>query len=307
MRFVPLAMFVVAYASYAPQQQRPQVFRSHVQTVLVDVSVLRGHTPITNLAASDFTLRDNGAPQTIETITDAAIPLDVTIVMDASNVRLNPTTNAGHAELFRNIGQVASLMPTGDRLGIIAFGSDVIEVSRMTPASGAEIQLWNERTRLLSESLSNRYRMTQALLTALSEPVASDRRHLVVVFANPGGEPDAFPLDHLLSAAQRADALLYAVLTPPAVDEHYQPYPFHPEQIDLRNALTQAAEATGGKMYLTGDIVGAFKQLLRDFRSSYVLRYAVQGVSTAGWHDITVKVPSCSECTIHARHGYMGQ
>jgi hypothetical protein len=69
----------------------------------------------------------------------------------------------------------------------------------------------------------------------------------------------------------------------------------------------RAAEATGGKAVLTGDVSGTFRDVLKDFRQRYVLRYSVQGVPTRGWHDIVVTVPSCPGCTIHARRGYMGQ
>ena len=75
----------------------------------------------------------------------------------------------------------------------------------------------------------------------------------------------------------------------------------------IRNTLTRAAEATGGKAYLTGDIVGAFRDALKAFRSGYVLRYTLDGVPSAGWHDIVVKVPRCPTCTIQARRGYVGQ
>lgn len=70
---------------------------------------------------------------------------------------------------------------------------------------------------------------------------------------------------------------------------------------------TQAAEVTGGRAFLTGDVVGAFRDVLKDFRSSYVLRYTLHGVPSPSWHAVAVKVPSCPTCSIRARRGYMGQ
>ena len=156
--------------------------------------------------------------------------------------------------------------------------------------------------------LGRKFRLTQALLTALAAPVAPDRRHLVILFEEGRNDWDVTPLEHLVPAANRADALVYAVLTPPLQDVRtHRPFPLFPKQAAIRDAVTKAAEATGGKAYLTGNIVGAFRDVLKEFRRSYVLRYTLEGVSARGWHDIVVKVPSCPECTIRARRGYMGR
>lgn len=155
-------------------------------------------------------------------------------------------------------------------------------------------------------SLENRPRITQALLTALSRPVEANRRHLVLVFSAARGELDAPPGDQLVQVAARTDALLYVVLNPPDYDRMHVPSPFCPTETSIRDIVTRAAEVTGGKAVLTGDIVGAFRDVLKEFRQSYVLRYSLKGVPTRGWHDLAVTVPNCPQCIIRARRGYMG-
>jgi len=290
---------LVCHASPGPQTN-PQVFHSGVQTVFVDASVLRGRTSVANLTDADFTLTDNGVPQRIESLTGTGIPLDVSLVFDATWYSL-----AGSEELQRNARQVAGLLRPDDRLAVFTYAFDVTETRLMSPVGPNPSSL--RLTSPTTPNVDQRFRIGQALLTAMTAPVPPDRRHVVVLFAAGRGEPEVPSLDFLADAAQRADALLYVVLTPPrqTYDTH-RPL-VYPSEVVIRSAVTKAAEATGGKAYLTGDIVGAFRDILKQFRASYVLRYTLQGVPSAGWHDIVVKVPSCPPCTVRARRGYMGR
>ena len=65
------------------QAQAP-TFRAAAEGVTVEVSVQAGNRPVTGLRLSDFTLHDNGVPQTIVDLTYATLPIDVTVVLDIS-------------------------------------------------------------------------------------------------------------------------------------------------------------------------------------------------------------------------------
>jgi hypothetical protein len=71
----------------------------------------------------------------------------------------------------------------------------------------------------------------------------------------------------------------------------------------------QTATRTGGDRHRSrfGDpAVRTFAQILDEFRRSYVLRYSPQGVTSHGWHAVTVQVPAQPALTIKARSGYFG-
>jgi len=301
-----LVVVLFASTASATAERGQQVFRSGVQTVFVDVSVMKGHTPVTELRAEDFSLSDNGAPQRVEAVAATGIPLDVSLVVDATHSgQLSGTglNAANWTDVQRSVRQIAATLRTDDRLQLITFAADVVETRPMSPVGTPE-----SIAVAMMGPFSDRYAITPALLKALTAPVASDRRHLVVVFALGSGKPTVAPMEHLVPVARRADALLYAVLTPTHHSEvTNQVFPFSPSEMVIREAVTAAAEATGGKAYFTGDIAGAFRDVLKEFRSSYMLRYTLEGVPAAGWHDIVVKVRSCPTCTIRARRGYMGR
>jgi len=79
-----------------------------------------------------------------------------------------------------------------------------------------------------------------------------------------------------------------------------------PHRLDV---LKEAAAATGGAYHGAGffasrDVVDTFREIFDDFRRGYVLRYAPQGVTRDGWHEIKVTVPSRPGLVITARRGY---
>jgi VWFA-related protein len=262
------------------------------------------------LSAADFEITDNGVTQRVESVAAGEIPLDLSLIVDATwysqglaGADMGP---AGTHILHGNARQIAGLLGAGDRFEVASYAAAVVQARAMSPPDpNSELSLGTVPT---TYSLDRRYRITQALGMALMAPVASDRRHVVLLFATGRGEPELPSLEHIVRIATRADALLYAVLTPELQDARtHQPAPLFPSQAFIRDAVTRAAESTGGKAFLTGEIVGAFRDILKEFRQRYVLRYSLRDTPTEGWHDIVVTVPSCPGCTIHARRGYMGR
>lgn len=288
-----------------------QVFRSGVQSVLVDVAVQRGRAPVPSLIAGDFEITDNGAIQRVESLAVGEIPLDLSLVVDASwysQGQAGGTGPAGTDILHANARQIAGLLGPGDRFEVMTYAAEIVQARAMSPPSPNPNPESISGTVPSTYSFDRRYRITQALSMALMAPVASDRRHMVLVFAAGRGDPELPSLEHVVRIATRADALLYAVLAPALQDVRtHQPAPLFPSQAFIQDAVTRAAEATGGKAFLTGELVGAFRDILKEFRQRYVLRYSLQGVPSRGWHNIVVKVPSCPTCTIQARRGYMGK
>src|SRR6188508_1700225 len=59
-------------------------FRSGVDVVNVDVSVMNGLSPVPGLTIDQFAITDNGVPQQVESVSLDAVPLSMTIVLDTS-------------------------------------------------------------------------------------------------------------------------------------------------------------------------------------------------------------------------------
>jgi hypothetical protein len=73
------------------------------------------------------------------------------------------------------------------------------------------------------------------------------------------------------------------------------------------DAVVAAAHATGGAVHRTNQPAATLLSTIRDFRTSYVLRYTPRGVPLPGWHELRVQVNRPGSFTVRARQGYEGE
>ena len=147
----------------------------------------------------------------------------------------------------------------------------------------------------------------------LHEPTPGTRR-LVLVFSDGDDTSSWLPRNAVIEKAKRSDAVIYAVelrSSPPEDPSilHYRP------GIELSAAdtftgmeapfLEELADASGGTVYRasSGELKNAFKQIVGEFRTRYVLTYQPTGVDGAGWHPIDVRLKA-KRGTVRARRGY---
>jgi hypothetical protein len=73
--------------------------------------------------------------------------------------------------------------------------------------------------------------------------------------------------------------------------------------------VEQLARLAGGTARHVRDdesMVGTFRQILDEFRQSYILHYQPAGVPAGGWHTLAVRVTRPGNYAIQARRGYFG-
>src|SRR5262245_55106415 len=97
MKLAAASLLAALLASQPPQSP----FRSGVELVEIDVSVMRSGQPVAGLTSADFALTDNGVAQQVETVLVDRLPLDVTLALDTSRSlygeRLTHLVQAGEA------------------------------------------------------------------------------------------------------------------------------------------------------------------------------------------------------------------
>ncbi len=113
-----LAMVVGATEATAPLPARQgPVFKTGIEIVELDVSVMRGGQPVIGLAAGDFAVTDEGVAQEIDSVTLDTLPLSVIVALDTSGSvsgdRLRHLLDAGDA--------LARALRSDDRVALITF------------------------------------------------------------------------------------------------------------------------------------------------------------------------------------------
>ena len=321
---IVLALLTLA-SSQSNQSGRPQPFRSVVEAIRVPALVTNGNHPVTNLTAGDFELRDSGFLQTIAAVSVESLPVDVTLVLDASG----SVNGQALARMKADVQAIADELEARDRVRLLTFSDDVREIFGFRPG-GTTLPLDG----LKAGGVSSFY---EALAAALITDPSIDRPQLIFTMTDGRDTASYLSTARLSTLAGLSTATVYIALVeserstveepgvlareetttvvPPAqqhgalsgvaaVHRSVGPFVGGPDKA----ALKTIAARTGGAVYdrmSTGALIDAFRSALTDFRSCYLLTYVPNGVKPGGWHPLEVRTTN-RRYAVRARSGYDG-
>jgi VWFA-related protein len=288
-----------AAATQDQSPQAPLTFRSSADAVMLSVSVRRRDRPVTGLRAEDFHVFDNGVPQQIADFSYETLPVDVTVVLDVSA----SVTGRVLADLQRAIGRLRADLGEGDRLKLMTFNMRVRRQVDFT-ASADAIDASFGAIRPFGSSA-----VLDAVAVALASPAPADRRQLVVLFSDGEDSSSITEPGVLFEVVRRTSPTIAVVVASPPTAQTgaailvpntrtglvmpsagQTPMRLPAMHLDLYRAL---ATETGGRLLQINprdNLSSAFRRILDDFRSSYVLHFVPAGVATGGVHTLDVQV-----------------
>lgn len=278
-----------AVASLSAQQHK---FTSGIDLVRVDALVTDGHSTISGLTASDFELRDNGVPQSIDSVLLESLPLSVTFVLDTSG-------SVGGTKLLnleRAVDVVLDRLKGEDMAALITFSHRVSLARTLTTDRGAI------RDALRSVGAAGTTALRDAVYTGLALSGREHSRSLVLAFSD--GLDNASWLSEAVvqRAAERSDAVVYGVAVAETPATPFTRARYARGQTDF---LQSIATLTGGRLLQadTGDVASAFGEVLEEFRTRYLITYSPARVPSKGWHSIELTVKG-RRTVITSRRGY---
>jgi len=311
-----LALSALVIRAQTPPDQL--VFRASTDLVTIDVAVRSNGQPVGNLGAKDFVLRDNGVAQTVEVAALEAVPVDITVMIDA-----NEDDAANTLDLVTQARKIVALARPTDRVRVMEISTYVTD---LVPAQApAELRVPD----LVGRGIPS---ASDGLAAALLRYIEPDRRHLIIALTNGIDAMSTLDPPTVRELARHSTATLFIAQVNVGLNEDGRTYsatreraerercrasyiclpprpfwrPYDDEQFAI---LKEAAELTGGDLYLPGVFTNrtasaVFEKAFADYRRRYLLRYTPQGVSKTGWHDVTVTLPAYPAVEINARHGY---
>jgi hypothetical protein len=309
------AVIVASSASVATVGTRQDRFQSGVEVIVVPTAVTSNGRPVTGLTAADFALTDNGVGQLVEAVSVETLPIDVTLVLDASN----SVRGAMLDRLKRAVADISALLTPRDQLRLIAVQHIVREVFPWRPGGG--------KPPLDGLAAGGSTSLFDGVAAAMMRTTPVERRHLVVVFTDGFDTSSAVTSAAAQKIASMTDAVVHAVVViedlqamrtnrVPSAD------PLARGRVSVKAGLSAADEQqlpevrpirdavvapTGGQVFpvdASGPITDAFSAAVRAFRTSYVLRYLPTGVAKSSWHTISVSVTRPGHFDVRARKGY---
>jgi len=291
-RIIVSALVMIAAAVIGMAQQ--PVFRSTIDVVRLDVSVMNGLAPVAGLTRDQFVVVDNGVPQTIDSVLLENVPLSLTLLLDTSDSM------------------------RGDRIDHLIEGAKAL-IKALHPQDEAALLTFSEPVKLAVPMTRNRDVMFDALstltpngATSLNDAVflglqlrpaaVGDATSVLLVFSDGHDTASWLRSDQLLEATKRSSLLLHVIeLMPPnfAPNTMARPSEF----------LGKLAKAGGGRHWAAqkaSDLNDLFGKALNELRARYLLTYSPTGVSREGWHEVKVTLKN-ARGDVTARPGYFAQ
>jgi VWFA-related protein len=268
-------------------------FRSQANSVSVDVSVRQRGRPVTGLTAADFEVLDNGAPQAIAGLSYERLPIDLTVALDVSD-----SVSGSVVEQLRGaVRQLEQDLTAVDRIRLVTFNLRISRVldfgagGASTDAAFAKIQPFGGTA------------VFDTIAVLLTAPTTPDRRQLVVVFSDGEDSNSVSEPEVLLDVARRTTPTLSVVLSRLGTGGMA---PQTRGAAAREQLYARLARETGGVVESLGtsaNLSSAFRRMLDEFRSSYVLHFVPAPGSAAGFHALEVKVKR-PDLEVRSRRGY---
>jgi VWFA-related protein len=307
-----------------------QLFRSTVEGVAIPVTVKSSGKFVSGLKASDFEVRDNGVLQQIRTLDADTVPLDLTLLLDASTSVDGPLLQ----QLKFAVVDTAALLHDKDRLRLIAVSQVLQEV--------VPFRSRHEAMPLDSLGAEGGTSLYDALVAGMIRRAEPGRRQLVIAFTDGRDSTSIIDEGEAHQLARLSEAVVDVVI-PLSKEERPADRPVTnsirqqtldtqlftgsnvvsgaPAELgkrarelkpwEMKDAIVAALDdlvsPTAGQVFTfdTGQSIGRqFRRVIDDYRSGYVLQYVPEGVKDAGWHEITVTITKPGKYDVRARKGY---
>jgi len=285
------------------------VVRIDTNLVSFNVSVFSKQlrTQVTTLTQNDFTVTEDGHPETITFFAAADAPFDLVLLLDLSG------STSGKRKLIRNSTQrfIEAARPS-DRVAIVTFSDTANVISPLT----------NDRAKLLASldgiaEGNGGSHVWDALKFTLDHVIGEknlERRRAVVFMTD--GVDNALASFEAGSETSFGDLLETvrsnaALIIPIYLDTEGDGFKGGSVKRDYQNArktLTRMAEESGGLYYKAKkieDLEGVYGQVIADLGKVYSLGYKPTNEQRDHrWRTVRIQLPNLPDLITHARPGY---
>jgi len=263
--FFGLALIVTVVSAPAQQAGEDISFKVDVRlvSVLANVKDARG-APIPDLKVEDFSVLDGGEEVAIAVFERRTNrPLSVTLMIDTSlSTAKDLRFEREAARRFVN-NLIGPDSQPEDQVAILQF-SDYVDLLSDFTRSPQRLQDALNRTR--PDSGTSMY---DAVLLASQILEHRSGRRVVVVITDGGDTTSRIPFTEALEAAHDVDTVIYGIIVVPIQSDAGR-------NVGGENALKSLAGQTGGETFIqygTADLDQAFREILRNLRTQYLIAY----------------------------------
>jgi Ca-activated chloride channel homolog len=297
------AVLAFAFVPFAAQAQSeatgPQAptfsVNSNLVRLLVSVRDASTNAIITNLDKNDFSVSDNGAPQSVAVFErNTSVPLSIALLIDTSGSTRKDLSSEKDS-ILRFLHTLKQSGNPDDALAVYSFNWQIrLEVGYTRNEARVEHTLRNVH----GEGGTSLY---DAIYLASGDVADREGRHVMVIVTDGGDTVSYKKFPDAVKAAIRSDAILYPIVVVPIENDAGR-------NTGGEHALDTLAHTTGGRPFYPGNakqLDRAFEDILRELRTQYLIGYYPKD-ATAGadrYHNVAVTTAR-KNLKVIARTGY---
>jgi VWFA-related protein len=296
-------------AKIAPQDaEATATFQTGVSDVRVDVQVTEGDKLIKDLTKSDFSVTDEGQPQSIVSFAHGDEPVTLILLLDVSG-----SMQKYIDEIATEAREALDHLRPGDRVALMVFAKKT-----------ALAQDFSDNLAETARNIGGALTSWDVGSSTLINSAIVDAAHYMDKHAGPGGRRAILILTDNLSTSYRltdgqvirelnkADTVMNAIITGRAI----RPLPLEPgkpSNPDFTPAnVYDLAEKTGGEWVKAENAGDSFKEMIDRIRSRYMLAYHAPDAQAGTFRHITVTLDDAARkrypgAELHSRSGYYAE
>ena len=278
----------IGRAQPPPQQPPPQVpFRAGVDLVSLNVTVTEGTGKyVTDLAAEDFNVFEDGVKQDVTFFTRTNLPIALALLIDTSASMENRLPTAQEAA----IGFVKRLRPQ-DLAEVVDFDSRVVVLQSFSN-NVAELEAAIRKTSAGgSTSLHNAvYIALKDLKKVVAKSTDEIRRQAIVVLSDGEDTSSLLPFEEVLDLAKRSETAIYSIGLRAGDGPSASAKGFKEAEFVMR----QFSQETGGRAFFPNqiaDLANIYGQISDELSSQYTVGYTSKNPKRDGsWRRVVVRI-----------------
>ena len=268
--------------------QPPQVpFRVGVDLVSLNVTVTEGTGRyITDLAAEDFNVFEDGVKQDVTFFTRTNLPIALALLIDTSASMENKLPTAQEAA----IGFARRLRPQ-DLAEVVDFDSRVVVLQSFSNNAAELEQAIRKTSAGGSTSLYNAvYIALKDLKKVVAKSADEIRRQAIVVLSDGEDTSSLLPFEEVLDLAKRSETAIYAIGLRAGEGPGTSAKGFKEAEFVMR----QFSQETGGRSFFPNqlsDLATVYGQISDELSSQYTVGYTSKNPKRNGaWRRVVVRI-----------------
>jgi Ca-activated chloride channel homolog len=273
-----------------------QVFKVDTRLVVCNTTVVdkTGHL-VTDLKQNNFTVNENGVPQTISVFKHEDVPVSMGLVIDNSGSMRDKRAKVAAAALA-----LVKDSNKDDEVFVVNFNDDAfLDLPHNKEFTNDISEMEEALSRIDSRGGTAMRDAIRMSIDHLREKAHKTKRVLVVV-TDGNDNSSVINLENLVKSAQQSEVLIYAVGL--LSDEEKR------EASRAKKDLTVLTETTGGEPFFPKELSEVDRiahQVAHDIRNQYTIEYSPTNSAMDGsYRKIQVSVNVPGKLQVRTRSGY---